>query len=308
MSSPPTPYTRESDFTLFAPPASGQVTVGADLNSEFNALVTSVDETQDRLAEIQREDGALANLSVHPDAFSAASLALIAADWTPRNAFWTAATVYDVGDVVEVEGNGSYVAGTAHTAAAAFLTDYTAGYWIALGSNSFTVDTDGTLAANSDARVASQKATKTYADTKIGGDLGATANKLIKTSGTGGKTAQVTQINVASGGEIDGYAGSFNDQTGTTYTMQASDTGKIVTFSNAGAITVTLPETLLKGFCCTWEQKGAGQVTFAAGSGATLRNRQTQYKSAGQYAAGALFVDSGAGTAANFVLAGDTAA
>lgn len=34
-----------------------------------------------------------------------------------------------------------------------------------------TLDTDGTLAANSDAKIASQKATKTYADTKLSGTL-----------------------------------------------------------------------------------------------------------------------------------------
>ena len=52
------------------------------------------------------------------------------------------------------------------------------------------MDTDGTLAANSDVKVATQKATKTYADTKIGGSTGSTDNALLRADGTGGFTAQ----------------------------------------------------------------------------------------------------------------------
>lgn len=110
-------------------------------------------------------------------------------------------------------------------------------------------------------------------------------------------------------GALFGYSASTNAQTGTTYTLAASDTGKVVTLSNASAITLTLPNSLIAGFVCTVIQKGAGQVTFTAASGATLRNRQSHTKTAGQYAVTTLYVDSNSGgSAADYYLAGDTAA
>jgi hypothetical protein len=62
-----------------------------------------------------------------------------------------------------------------------------------------------------------------------------------------------------------------------------------------------------KSFYCTIVQYGAGQITFAAGSGATLHNRQNLLHSGGQYAVCALIVSANAGSAASFVLAGDVA-
>lgn len=97
--------------------------------------------------------------------------------------------------------------------------------------------------------------------------------------------------------------------TGTTLTLSGSHRGRILTQNNASAITTTLPNSLEIGFSVTIYQKGAGQITFAAGSGATLVNRQTQTKTAGQYAVVTLFVEANSGgTAAVWVLAGDTAA
>jgi hypothetical protein len=48
-----------------------------------------------------------------------------------------------------------------------------------IGAVPGTLDTDGTLAANSDIKVASQKATKTYADTKIAKSAFTAADKLL---------------------------------------------------------------------------------------------------------------------------------
>lgn len=96
---------------------------------------------------------------------------------------------------------------------------------------------------------------------------------------------------------------SVNAQTGTTYTLLASDNGKIITCSNAAAIVVTVPAGLDAGFHCQVIQIGAGQVSFTA-SGTTVNNRQTHTKIAGQY--GVVTVESYATDV--FVLAGDTAA
>jgi hypothetical protein len=63
---------------------------------------------------------------------------------------------------------------------------------------------------------------------------------------------------------------NVNAQTGTTYTLQASDNGKVVTLNNGSAITLTVPSGLAAGFSCTLVQLGAGQVTIAASS-TTLR-------------------------------------
>lgn len=95
----------------------------------------------------------------------------------------------------------------------------------------------------------------------------------------------------------------INDQTGTTYTLQASDNGKVLTFNNASGITVTVPSGLGAGFNCMCIQKGAGQVTFSPSS-TTVNNRQSHTKIAGQYGTVSLIA-----YASNvFVLAGDTAA
>jgi len=93
---------------------------------------------------------------------------------------------------------------------------------------------------------------------------------------------------VASQQSIKAYAQpktlEVNTQTGTSYTLAASDNGKIVTCNNASAITLTVPSGLGAGFNCTVIQLGAGQVTPTA-SGTTLNNRQSHTKTAGQYAA-----------------------
>lgn len=104
-------------------------------------------------------------------------------------------------------------------------------------------------------------------------------------------------------GAVYRAVGSTDAQTGTTYTLQNSDSGKILTFNNASAITVTIPSGLDAGFNITWVQKGAGTVTFSDGVGVTLSNRQGHTASAGQHAVGGLVAD----VADNYYLTGDTA-
>ena len=63
----------------------------------------------------------------------------------------------------------------------------------------------------------------------------------------------------------------FDAQTGTTYTLVASDANKLVTASNASAITITVPPSVFSANdVINVQQIGAGQVTFAAGSGVTI--------------------------------------
>ena len=65
---------------------------------------------------------------------------------------------------------------------------------------------------------------------------------------------------------------SVNAQTGTTYTLVAADASyKLVTASNAAAITVTVPSSVFTaGDVINLQQIGAGQVTFAQGAGVTI--------------------------------------
>jgi hypothetical protein len=64
---------------------------------------------------------------------------------------------------------------------------------------------------------------------------------------------------------------SLNAQTGTTYTLVAGDSGKLVTCANASAITVTVPPSVYAvGEQINVAQTGAGQVTFAQGAGVTI--------------------------------------
>jgi hypothetical protein len=92
----------------------------------------------------------------------------------------------------------------------------------------------------------------------------------------GGTTGQV--LSKASGTDLDftwieqdDTTISFNAQTGTTYTLVAADLGKLVTLSNASAITLTVPPSVfVAGNIINIQQIGAGQVTVSQGAGVTI--------------------------------------
>lgn len=123
-------------------------------------------------------------------------------------------------------------------------------------------------------------------------------------SATGAVTIDAGNLNDFNfdGNAILGFDATINDQTGTAYTLLASDAGKVVVLNNASAITVTVPSGLGAGFNCSFVQKGAGQVTFSASS-TTINNRQSHTKINAQYGVASLL----AYAADTFVLAGDTA-
>jgi hypothetical protein len=97
-------------------------------------------------------------------------------------------------------------------------------------------------------------------------------------------------------------AEGINTQTGTSYTLQVTDNGGVVAFTNGSAITLTLPAGFGAGFSCSVVQYGAGQITVAAGAGATLRLRSSANKTAGQYAIASLL----SVVANEYILVGDT--
>jgi hypothetical protein len=63
----------------------------------------------------------------------------------------------------------------------------------------------------------------------------------------------------------------FNAQTGATYTLVIGDKDKLVTASNASAITITVPPSVYSANDqISVAQIGAGQVTFSQGAGVTI--------------------------------------
>lgn len=114
-------------------------------------------------------------------------------------------------------------------------------------------------------------------------------------TGNGTSAPNASGVSIDGSNTIYGYRANINVQTGTTYTLAASDSGKIVECSNASAITLTLPNNLSVGFNCTVVQTGAGQVSITPASGAILHNYDSFTKTAGQYAAVNLYVTSNSG-------------
>jgi hypothetical protein len=92
----------------------------------------------------------------------------------------------------------------------------------------------------------------------------------------GGTTGQV--LSKASGTDLDftwieqdDTTLSFNAQTGTTYTLVAADLGKLVTTSNASAVTVTIPPSVFStGNIINLQSIGVGLTSLAQGAGVTI--------------------------------------
>lgn len=142
----------------------------------------------------------------------------------------------------------------------------------------------------------------------VTGPGSSTDNAIARWDSTGGDTLLNSPVIIEDDGGIHGHKAHLNIQTGTAYTIDATDTGKHLVFTNSSAVTVTIPVSLLEGFQCTWEQRGTGQVSFdgTAVSEATLVNRQGHVASAGQYSVGGLSCYIGTGADADVTLYGDT--
>jgi hypothetical protein len=83
---------------------------------------------------------------------------------------------------------------------------------------------------------------------------------------------------------------NINAQTGTTYTLVLTDNGRLVTLSNASAITVTVPTdasvAYATGAIINLQAIGAGQVTVTGDTGVTVTGTGTKLRT--QYSAGSL--------------------
>lgn len=114
------------------------------------------------------------------------------------------------------------------------------------------------------------------------------ANKVVGRGNSGNiKALDPTEVVTIIGSEVFTQAQGINAQTGTSYTLVASDAGKMVSLSNAAGITLSVPQdsaaAIAIGTYVDLYQLGAGQVTVAAGTGATLRVSGLTAKSRAQY-------------------------
>ena len=126
-------------------------------------------------------------------------------------------------------------------------------------------------------------------------DANVTAAKLATDSVITAKIQDnaVTQAKLADrtvgSAELDNL--TLNAQTGTTYTLVLSDAHKLVTLSNASAISLTVPTNASVAFDIGDQvnllQLGAGQVTVG-GAGVTLRSQGSKLKLNGQYSTATL--------------------
>ena len=74
-------------------------------------------------------------------------------------------------------------------------------------------------------------------------------------------------------GAVGGGIAAINAQTGTTYTLVAGDLNDLVTLSNTGAITLTVPPSVFSANdIINIAQINTGQVTFAQGAGVTINS------------------------------------
>jgi len=73
-------------------------------------------------------------------------------------------------------------------------------------------------------------------------------------------------------------------ETSTARTLTSADHGKTIFTTNGSATTITVPSGLPSYFECDIVQKGAGQITVAAGSGVTVSSYSSWLKTAGQQA------------------------
>jgi len=124
----PVPYVRRFNFTDWQASHPSDPPPGTALDAEFNAVQTSLTATQNRLAQIQNDDGSLANGAVGLDQLTADMLATVSGGFNPRGA-WQANTAYAMADAVNMDGI-LWACVLDHTSTGNFAADRLAGDWM----------------------------------------------------------------------------------------------------------------------------------------------------------------------------------
>jgi hypothetical protein len=141
----PTPYTRQANFTDFQSVNPDEPLPASQVDAEFDAVKLNLDGLNQNLGAIQRDDGQLANQSVHPESVSNATLSMLNSDLVQRGA-WVTLTAYAVNDLV-TESSNVYLCLVAHTSGT-FATDLSAAKWALLTRQGIAPDGSTTVTAN----------------------------------------------------------------------------------------------------------------------------------------------------------------
>lgn len=152
-------------------------------------------------------------------------------------------------------GSGDVVGPASATANALVLFNSTTGKLIK--DSAVTIDTDGTLAANSDSRVATQKAVKTYADAAQA-------------------AAEAASATATQGAKADTALQPLTDQIKTaSFTIGVADLTKNTRVGHATVdIDITVPDaTFIAGQDLFGYAFGVAQVAFVAGDGVTINSK-----------------------------------
>ena len=132
MAQPPS-YTRQYNFNDFQTTSPADPLPGVQVDNELNAAKTNLDGLNANIAKIQRDDGLLANQSVHKNALDVDVLALIGLSGYTVGGNWSAGNSYTAGTLVNFN-DATYLATVAHTSGTVFATDKDAGKWILLAN------------------------------------------------------------------------------------------------------------------------------------------------------------------------------
>ena len=132
-----------------------------------------------------------------------------------------------------------------------------------------------------------------------------TPASLPSQTGNSGKYLTTNGTAASWGAAVSTLDVTFNAQTGTTYTLVGSDLNKLVTFNNASAITVAVPNGIFTtGQQINVQQIGAGQVTIVSDGTTVLTSTgatSTAPKLRAQYSAATIICTS----SNNFTVIGD---
>ena len=99
-----------------------------------------------------------------------------------------------------------------------------------------------------------------------------------------------TTSELGGGGAADTGLATVETETGTSYTLVASDSGKVIYFTSGSSITLAVEAELPVGFNVAVFQGGAGIITFNPGAGIEINGDVSNHETTGQWSAASLLI------------------
>jgi hypothetical protein len=122
---------------------------------------------------------------------------------------------------------------------------------------------------------------------QVAGAVGPNSNNTYDLGSSALRWATVYANKVDTAGPVIGHM-EIDAKTGTSYTLQLSDDGKLLTFNNSSTVTVTVPPNSSVAFpvgtTIALYQLGTGQVVIQGGSEVTVESLYGASATKGQYA------------------------